>query len=219
MTTTSGSPYTLAQAQSYISNGRLGSRITWKQANPIAYLESDVDAGTETYDVAVLAHSLWYFQSPTLVIQTLERLAKRVKRVCIAEWSLSSDVAQSHILAVLTHAALECRKATSVSNIRTVLTPERIKTYAETAGLELESDVVFKPTSGILDGEWEVGAVLDGGFTKDVEEYVKDEREKCMVLAMRDAVEASVQRVGGIKNVVPMDVWCGVFISKARASL
>ncbi|KAF8162303.1 hypothetical protein K438DRAFT_1942131 [Mycena galopus ATCC 62051] len=49
-------------AQARISAGPLGPCITWIQAEPLAFLSADPDA--PHYDVAVLAHRLWYFSSP-----------------------------------------------------------------------------------------------------------------------------------------------------------
>lgn len=54
-----GSPYTLGQAQSHLSQGPLGKRITWVQQSPFDYLSSL--PGTDSslnLDAAVLAHCL-----------------------------------------------------------------------------------------------------------------------------------------------------------------
>ncbi|KIP07881.1 hypothetical protein PHLGIDRAFT_29844 [Phlebiopsis gigantea 11061_1 CR5-6] len=203
-----GSPYTLGQAQSHLSSGRLGSRITWKQASPLTFLEES----TETYDVAVLAHCLWYFSSPEVIAQTLRLLAARAKKVCIAEWSLSTSTpgAQAHLLAVLTQASLECRKTETTSNVRTVVAPVRIKELAASAGLVLDHEGLVTPGEGVRDGGWEAGTVVSKAFEAEVQESVKDERERSVVLALRDATVTSVAKLGGAKNVMPMDVWAGV---------
>lgn len=208
-----GAPHTLGQAQAHLSKGRLGTRITWVQASPSTYLESHPD---EIYDIAVLAHCLWYFSSPEQIENTLRTLATRAKHVCVAEWSLSSATwnANTHILAVLAQAAMECRKPQSESNVRTVVSPASIKTMAGKAGLTLQNEELISPGKGVFDGRWEVQAVLDPGFLKEIDEFVKDDREKGVVLAMRDSVVASVERAGGIKEVRSMDAWSAVFATR-----
>ena len=209
LTPPSGSPYTIGQAQSHISSGRLGSRITWTRASPLALLEES----TETYDVAVLAHCVWYFSSPDVIAQTLRLLTTRAKKICIAEWGLSasSPGAYVHVLAVLAEAALECRKPTSVSNVRTVVSPAQIKELAAGAGLVLDSEGFITPGEGVHDGGWEVVAVVDKGFEDQINQYVKDERERSVVLALRDATATGYAQLIGRKAVLPMDVWAGVF--------
>ena len=206
-----GSPFTLGQAQGHLSSGRLGDRITWKQANPLTFLEESV----ETYDVAVLAHCLWYFSSPAVIAKTLQLLSSRAKKVCIAEWSLSAstDHSSAHVLAVLAQAALECRKAESESNVRTVVSPLRIKELAAGSGWTLEQETSLSPGPGVRDGVWEASAVVSPSFEEAANDHVLDGRERGVVLALRDAVATSVVQLGGTKNVTAMDVWIGVFSS------
>lgn len=66
---------------------------------------------------------------------------------------------------------------------------------------------------GLQDGQWEVSACLGSGFAREVEERVKDERERAVVFALRDACEASLDGVpGGKKGVAAMDVWVASFV-------
>ena len=129
-----GAPYTLGQAQAHISRGRLGRRITWVQQSPLDYLSSlsSTASDSKAFDATVLAHCLWYFPSPTLILSTFRALKQHSKRLLLAEWSLvaTHPSAQPHVLAALTQAALECRKPKSVSNVRTVLGPKRITELA-----------------------------------------------------------------------------------------
>ncbi|KZT51284.1 S-adenosyl-L-methionine-dependent methyltransferase [Calocera cornea HHB12733] len=213
-----GSPYTLGQAQSHLSSGPLGPRIQWVQASPLQYLSSlpaPRPSSPAAFDVAVLAHCLFYFTSPSLIQSTFAALKGHAKRMCVAEWSLvaSEREAQPHVLAVLAQAALECRKPSSSSNVRTVLSPKRIKALAEAAGWALESEASVLPGPDVLDGQWEVSAVMSPRFESQVGEAVKDERERGVVEAMRDAVAAALEGVdGGVKGVRAMDAWVGVFV-------
>ncbi|KAJ7352620.1 putative SAM-dependent methyltransferase [Mycena albidolilacea] len=211
-----GAPKTLGQAHDTISAGPLGSRITWIQSEPLAFLSANPTA--PRYDVAVLAHSLWYFASPALILTTLRALATRARRICIAEWSLSCAEGTSgttHILAVLVQAALECRKppSTSTANVRTVVSPARIKELAAEAGLVLQAgtEALVTPGAGVYDGRWETEHAVRAQFAEEVETFVGDDREKGVIYAFRDAVQTSLDRVGGMKGVGTMDGWVAVF--------
>ncbi|KAI0063528.1 S-adenosyl-L-methionine-dependent methyltransferase [Artomyces pyxidatus] len=204
-----GSPFTLGQAQAHLSAGRLGSRITWKQAEPIALLEAD----DTQYDAAVLAICIWYFNTPTLLRDTLAALAKRVRTVYIAEWSLSSPLqtAQTHVLAALTQAALEAHNPAPHSNIRIAASPVVIRAQAAASGWALQSEGTITPADHILDGRWETMEVQGERFLKQIHELIPDERQRTVVLSLRDATLASLESDGGIKKVKSMDVWCATF--------
>lgn len=220
-----GAPYTLGQAQGHISQGPLGERITWVQQTPLDYLSSlsspsstsSPPAGeSKAFDATVLAHCLWYFASPSLILSTFRVLKQHSKRLLLAEWSLvaTHPSAQPHVLAALTQAALECRKPkNSDSNVRTVLGPKRLTELALAAGWQLESETLVEGGEGLLDGQWEVSACLSSSFEREVEEQVSDERERAVVLASRDACEASLEGIqGGRKGVRAMDVWVANFV-------
>jgi hypothetical protein len=220
----SGAPYTLGQAQAHISQSPLGRRITWIQQSPLDYLSSlsrststssPSASVTKVFDAAVLAHCLWYFSSPSIILSTLGALRNQSKRLLVAEWSLvaTRPSAQPHVLAALAQAALECHKSKSNSNIRTVLGPKRLTDLALSAGWELESETRVQAQEGLLDGQWEVLACLSASFEKEVEGYVSGERERGVILALRDACEASLQGTpGGQKGVHAMDIWIANFV-------
>ncbi|KAB8228273.1 class I SAM-dependent methyltransferase [Aspergillus alliaceus] len=220
-----GAPYTLGQAQGHISQGPLGRRITWVQQSPLDYLSSlsspsstssPPASNPKTFDATVLAHCLWYFASPSLILSTFCALKQHSKRLLLAEWSLvaTHPSAQPHVLAALTQAALECRKSKgSVSNVRTVLGPKQLTELALAAGWHLESETHVQGSEGLLDGQWEVSTCLSSSFEREVEGQVSDERERAVVLALRDACEASLEGIqGGRKGVRAMDVWVANFV-------
>ena len=64
---------------------------------------------------------------------------------------------------------------------------------------------LFQPAKGTLDGLWEVGAVVEG-YLKAVQRLVQDEKERSVTIALRGAVLASLEVVGGIKGLDSMDV-------------
>ncbi|KJA20156.1 hypothetical protein HYPSUDRAFT_78462 [Hypholoma sublateritium FD-334 SS-4] len=214
-----GSPYTVHEAQQHISSTALGPRISWVASDPLNFLPED---STEPkYDVGVLAHSLWYFSSPLTIRTTLQRLRSLCKRVYIAEWALSASSAPAypHVLAALTQASLECRKLETVSNVRTVVSSAAIRKLAEDAGLKIVSEGVVVPKAGLKDGFWEVCAVTSQRFLQQIEDKVKDEREKAVVIALRDATLRSLEGLeGGRKAVLSMDVWCGSLSVQERST-
>jgi hypothetical protein len=213
-----GAPYTLGQAQDHISQGPLGRRIAWVQQPPLDYissLSSPSSTESKAFDATVLAHSLWYFSSPEIILSTFRALKQHSKRLLLAEWSLvaTHPSAHPHVLAALAQAALECRKPSSVSNVRTVLGPKRLTELALAAGWQLERETRVQGGEGLLDGQWEVSACLSSFFEREVEEQVSDVRERAVVLALRDACEASLEGVqGGRKGVRAMDVWVASFV-------
>jgi hypothetical protein len=75
----------------------------------------------------------------------------------------------------------------------------------------LREDTIVPPDD-MYDGRWEVGAVRSDRFTQELEQYVADEREKAVVVAMRDAVLKGREAVLAQKeHISSMDVWIGVF--------
>jgi hypothetical protein len=65
----------------------------------------------------------------------------------------------------------------------------------------------------LLDGQWEVDACLSPSFENEVKGQVRDERERAVILALRDACEASLGGVlDGWKGVRAMDVWVASFV-------
>ncbi|KAI4854283.1 S-adenosyl-L-methionine-dependent methyltransferase [Aureobasidium sp. EXF-8845] len=198
--------------------GPLGDRINWVQQLPLEYLSSLTAPSSpenKTFDATVLAHCLWYFPSHQLILETFRALRQHSKRLLLAEWSLvaTHPSAQPHVLAALAQAALECRKPTSTSNVRTVLGPKRLTELAVAAGWKLENETRVRPTEELSDGLWEVSACLSPSFEKQIDEYVENGRDRDVVFALRDACEASLVGVqGSRKGVKSMDVWVASFV-------
>eukprot|EP01117_Protostelium_nocturnum_P015256 TRINITY_DN5896_c0_g1_i2.p1 TRINITY_DN5896_c0_g1~~TRINITY_DN5896_c0_g1_i2.p1 ORF type:complete len:294 (-),score=87.90 TRINITY_DN5896_c0_g1_i2:109-990(-) len=209
-----GTPFTIGEAQNHLANSKLGKQISFYNADPIEFLHSHTHA---VYDVAVLAHCIWYFDSPEVVKYTLQVLSQRVKRICISEYSLSASnpLAMAHVHAALARAALESRKEESISNVRTVLSPSRIKNMSSQLGLVLDTESLLTPIDELSDGKFEVKVVLDPPFEEEIDRFIEEEKEKSVLLALRDAVEARTRATeGGWKGVKTMDVWTGIFLSK-----
>ncbi|KAI0916329.1 hypothetical protein AcV5_003296 [Taiwanofungus camphoratus] len=208
-----GLPFTLGQAQAHLRSSPVGSRIHFVQADPLDFLKNNLG----NYTTAVLAHSIWYFSSPSTFSTILVALASRVQRICVAEWALtaSDPRAVPHVLAALAQASLECRKPTSTGNIRTVLSPAALRDAASIAGLKLWKEDIIPSPEGMFDGLWEVSAVLSNSFEEDIVEYVQDVRERAAVFAMRDGVKTAEKVVKTkAERIRAMDVWVATYVKK-----
>ncbi|KAJ1337293.1 methyltransferase domain-containing protein [Microdochium nivale] len=218
-----GAPLTLGQAQRHISEtSPVGARISWHQATPEAFLASAAAAATtaesQTWDVAVLAHCIWYFADTATLESILASLRGRVGRLCIAEYALHASVpaAVPHVLCVVARGMVESFRAQDESeeNVRTPVGPRVIRAVAGSqrgGGWKVvggEQTVV--PGAGLLDGSWEVGTVLSKGFADEVERHVGNQKARDVIMSARDAVAGAVE---GLNGEMPrtMDVWVAVF--------
>jgi len=206
-----GAPFTLAQAQSHLSAGPIGPLVTFHRADPVDFLAADTDA---RWDVAVLAHCIWYFRSADTLRQILSALRGRVARVCLAEWALhaTEPAAAAHVLAALARATFEAHRVDSVENIQTLASPRAIKETVGQAGWEVESEGMVVPDAELSDGFWETGTVVREGFVEDVEKEITEGRVKAVLASLRDAAIAAAESAGGVKMVRSMDVWVATLI-------
>ncbi|KAM7201940.1 putative SAM-dependent methyltransferase [Naviculisporaceae sp. PSN 640] len=201
-----GAPFTIGQAQSHLSSGPLGKLITWHQADPLEFLSRDQEP---KWDVAILAHCIWYFKSPSMLGRILSALKGRVKNVLIAEYALHATEkrATPHVLASLARAGFEAHREKSQENIQTTIGPAGIKKVAKDAWWKVQRDNMVVPEPELSDGQWEAGTVIGKEFVEEVEKEIGDERVKSFLVAARDAVIASVEGIGSVNNVRTMDVW------------
>ncbi|KAK7961194.1 hypothetical protein PG988_012408, partial [Apiospora saccharicola] len=227
-----GSPYTLAQAQSHLSaNPVVGGRITWHRATPESFLQQTLADG-QIWDVAVLAHCIWYFASPAVLAAILSALHGRARRLCIAEYALQATepAAVPHVDGDVGGSKPEGQ---SEGNIRSPMGPAAIVGVAREAGwiqqppLPANNDGessssnsssssggnIVVPRAGLLDGSWEAGFVVSEDFAQEIEEHVTDDRVKAVLRSAQEATVAAVRGLGekGIKGVKTMDVWVSVF--------
>ncbi|KAF4927058.1 Methyltransferase ustM [Colletotrichum viniferum] len=168
-----GSPYTLAQAQAHISSSNYGPKITFHQADAPSYLSSHSE---DRFDVATLCHSLWYFPSQEAVSSLFTSLhsSGQVQKLCFAEYSLKASKPSQipHELAVEAQRRFHSLRAdrgftVDQSNVRGALAPEELIRLAEQSGWKLQEKGSVD-TPGLLDGRWEVGAVVDPSWTEEV---------------------------------------------------
>ncbi|KAH8812299.1 S-adenosyl-L-methionine-dependent methyltransferase [Xylogone sp. PMI_703] len=218
-----GAPFTLSQAQAFISASPVGSRITFHNLHPQDYLASYTGPA---YDYIVLSHCIWYFESPSILGTIIAALAPHCKVLCIAEWSLRSHKVngQAHVLTTLLLTALEAKRdVPSSGNVRTVLSPVQVRGIVEGqgVGLKIEKEVIRESNEGLLDGHWEVNDMLRtrdkvlGELRQRVCKGV-NEKEVMVFSSMFDAVKANVDGLeGGVKGVKCMDHWVAKFVHAA----
>ena len=210
-----GAPFTLAQAQGWISKGEVGGRISWIRDGPIRFLGKH--EGTE-WDVAVMAHCIWYFRGGAGELsRVLGALRGRVGRVCVAEYALSATgvkEAVPHVLAAIARGMLEAhRGGSSGENIQALISPDMVREVARGEGWKVEREEVLVPEGELSDGMWEVGSVIGNGFLEEVEK-IEDGRVRAVLRSARDAVVAAVEGIGGLERVRTMDVWVATLVTQ-----
>ena len=205
-----GTPITLGEAQKEISESDIGDRISWHQTDP----EIFVHEKSMEWDVAVLAHSIWYFETPATLARILKALKGKVNKLCIAEYALqaSERAAVPHLLAAIGRGFLESQRSSS-ENIRTPLSPSAITQRAQDAGWVLKKESIVIPREGLEDGKWEARMFGHDSVVKEVAALQANEKVKQVILSARDAVLRSLRILGTSNtNLRTMDVWVSFFV-------
>ena len=217
---------TLAEAQAVVTSN-----------SELAHLKFLIDCPLESalshnrYTHAVLVHSLYYFASEALLLKTFRKLAQHqppIQYLCLAEYALTAHTMEQvpHLLSVLAQSATFAlqphlnSEAAPSSNVRTVVSPARIKELAEEAGwkLSLRGDGspiegVFSPSAELQDGRWEADTVADEQWESELRGETKG--AKSAGASSLGAFQASTSNViksnseNGQKTAT-MPVWCAV---------
>jgi SAM-dependent methyltransferase len=207
-----GSPYTLKQAQEYITSTEIGSIITWHKSDPLEFLDKAKKQG-KTWDVAVFVHSIWYFDTPHVLPDIMKALQGRVPTICVAEYALSATQpeAQPHVLAAVACGFMESFGSRSSGNIQTPLDPVSIQTKASSTGWNMGKETYIVPDESLDDGRWEVGSIIAPTCLADfVEKTGCDQRTSTALQCALGAVTGALRVLNG-KRVRSMDVWAAVF--------
>ncbi|MGG0662779.1 class I SAM-dependent methyltransferase [Viridibacillus arvi] len=150
-----GSPITLGEATRHLKASKLGAQIQINLATDV--IVDEIDFPEQSFDIVVLSHCSWYFQSAEQLAAVLKKARKWGKTLCFAEWDARvTNIEQyPHFLAVLIQAQYEVFKETSISNIRTLFTAEDIKKIIQQTGWKIQKEnIIYSPE--LQDGEWEV---------------------------------------------------------------
>jgi SAM-dependent methyltransferase len=184
-----GGPFTLIEAQAYISKSTLGQRIGFLATDAPTLLRERQNIGTSpvrTFDAAVLCHSLWYFPNSETVSNLFAELARaRVKTVCLAEYTgvASTPDQLPHELAATAQSLLfrsrKPKHRIQDWNVRTELTPADYLQIASTRGWRVQRSGVMAAPEGMIDGHREAFMVQSDRFR----EYVKEEGVEPVVQA------------------------------------
>ncbi|MGF9976340.1 class I SAM-dependent methyltransferase [Viridibacillus arvi] len=150
-----GSPITLGEATRHLKASKLGAQIQINLATDV--IADEIDFPEQSFDIVVLSHCSWYFQSAEQLAAVLKKARKWGKTLCFAEWDARvTNIEQyPHFLAVLIQAQYEVFKETSISNIRTLFIAEDIKKIIQQTGWKIQKEnIIYSPE--LQDGEWEV---------------------------------------------------------------
>lgn len=156
---TYGSPSTLGQAAEHLTSSELGKQI--KIDFNMDIMSDEVDFPENHFDYIVFSHCSWYMDSPIQLETMLKRIRKWGKKLCFAEWDprINSIEQYPHLLAVLIQSHYECFSKDSTSNIRTLFTPEDIKTIAENSSWNVVDETsIYSPQ--LQDAQWEISMTL-----------------------------------------------------------
>lgn len=163
-----GAPYTLAQAQKYISDSKLGKFISFEKSGKTN--EGLSKYPQEHFTTLTFSHCLWYFDDERSIVDAFSSaLQHSVKNILIAEWALSSSsqatsFALPHILAAL----IQAHAPLSNINIKLLFSPGQIIKAAEKAGWQVVRQSTFSPDAKLHDGRWEVDMAINAA-----EEWLK----------------------------------------------
>ncbi|KAI8583900.1 hypothetical protein K450DRAFT_220500 [Umbelopsis ramanniana AG] len=154
-----GSPLTVGQSMQHLKNGDIGDRIDYHFNTDITKPEADVYSG---YDVAILSHCSFYFNYPEDLVNIFANLRKKAKTLCFAEhlaYVPESKDQLPHFLALSIHAQIQARVGSQRANIRTLFTPDMIRTACENAGWKIKREFQVE-TPELQDAGWEVSDLL-----------------------------------------------------------
>lgn len=154
-----GAPATLGESADYLKKSKLGN---WMKIEfEVDVLSPDVDFPEKAFDVIVISHCSWYFKSFEEITDVLKKMKKWGRRLCYAEWDAEIKTIEQypHFLAIQIQAQYECFKETSLSNVRTLVTPTDIRRIAVNAGWDIVNEKSIDSPE-LQDAKWEIDHTL-----------------------------------------------------------
>ncbi|KAI6823676.1 hypothetical protein KC340_g11675 [Hortaea werneckii] len=221
-----GSPFTIGEAQSYIKKSMYGQRIDFMRTDAARLLSSGGQGATQptpgqTFDRAVLSHSLWYFEDFESISSLFRVLSNAgIRRVHVADYSYEASLPEQlpHVLAsraqALFHASRPPRPmGKDERNIRAAPQPAKVIDIALAEGYNLLREDRITPGPGLRDGHWESEYVLTDVFRDSVARKGLDAESTAKILALVEQVEQACgqMQAQGCDLVRTMDVWCATF--------
>lgn len=156
-----GAPMTLAEATAQIESSPLGRRIQFNLGTDV--LHPSFDPPTGSFEIVVLAHASWYFDS----IDTLSRLFERARgwapRLCFAEWDLNppSFAQFPHFLAITIQGLLQL-EVDDPWNVRTPFSRVQAIERLRKAGWQIAGEKTIEACE-MQDADWEIQLSLRDG--------------------------------------------------------
>jgi len=201
-----GAPLTLGESVTFLQKSALGSRIKID-------FEADILADSDRFpdnhfDYIVLSHSSWYLRSFDELAMMLRMLRKWGKQLCFAEWDTSINNVEQypHFLAVLIQAQYEAFKTTSFANVRTLFTPEDIRTLAKKAGWNIITEQSIH-SPDLQDADWEIQMTL-AAYQEELAAVDMPDKLRDLIQSEIHLLKASIEKI----KVSPMSTY--TFIAK-----
>lgn len=195
-----GSPITVGEAAAHLAKSRLGKRMRMDFETDV--LSPDVDFPEQYFDFVVLSHCSWYFKSFEQISEVLARTRKWAKHLCFAEWDTRITAIEQlpHFLAVLIQSQVECFKETSLSNVRTLLTPDDAARLAENAGWRMiKEGMIHSPE--LQDGRWESDMTL-ANYPVDLDEISGiPPKFKSLIQSQADLLKAAARNSRPVQSM------------------
>lgn len=195
-----GSPNTLGESTAYLQKSRLGHRFNIQFETDV--LSPEVDFPDHYFDKVVLSHCSWYFRSFEELTGILEKVRRWGRKLCFAEWDsrITTMEQYPHFLAILIQSQYECFKENSLSNIRTLFTPEDIQELAVASGWHILKEESID-SSGLQDGSWEIDITLSEYLNELEELTVIPEKFKSHLHSEVKLLKAYVETMRDIKSM------------------
>ena len=194
-----GCPITVGAAAEFLQASALGQQI--KMEYEVDVVSPETDFPEDSFDIIVLSHCSWYFQSNEELQDILRKARIWGKRLCFAEWDPRIKTIEQlpHLLATLIQAQYEAYKVNSTSNVRTFITPNDIKTIAQEAGWTITDEQSIS-SPDLQDAQWEVSMTLKDSSIQIAELDHLPAKLKSLIQSELDLLEVSAQT----KSLLPM---------------
>ena len=197
-----GAPITLGDSANHLKKSKLGKQL--KMDFEVDILSPEVDFPEESFDYIVISHCSWYFKSFKEFTEVLRKTRKWGSKLCYAEWDprINSIEQYPHFLAILLQAQYECFKENSLSNVRTLFTPNDIQNIAKDTDWTILKEESIS-SSELQDAKWEIDQTLTD-YDFELGE-IKNLPEKLQTL-IKSEVYLLQESIKGV-NVKPMSTY------------
>ncbi len=203
-----GGPVTLGQSAEHLAKGPLGPRIEFRFNTDL--LDPGVDFGPDSFDLIVLAHGAWYFDSITQLEEMLRRILPWSKRFCFAEWDPEPRALEqvAHMLAVLIQGQLGAYQANEDANVRTPFSRKQLSSLLLNAGWEQIEETTVA-TRSLEDARWEIDnclgfaaiAVSEGKLPKNFLDQLQTQRDLLVgIVSQGRPVPLDAYAISAIRN-------------------